>query len=98
MALSNRLAWMSALVLAGALLAGCPPTYPKCNSDEHCKEKGEVCVQGMCQECATDANCKAGFICEGNKCVPKPECTSDADCGTSKQCRGGKCVTAAKAP
>jgi peptidoglycan-associated lipoprotein len=80
-----------------ALFSGCPPTYPKCESDDHCKEKGEVCVQGMCQECATDANCKAGFACDGNKCVPpKAECTpSDDKCGDGKKCNAkGKCEVA----
>ncbi len=37
------------------LLTGCAPTYPKCDSDENCKEHNEVCVQGQCRECATDA-------------------------------------------
>lgn len=75
------------------LLTGCPPTYPKCESDANCKEKGEVCVQGMCQECGTDANCKAGFVCQANKCVPKPECVADGDCGPGKQCGpNGNCV------
>lgn len=86
--------------LAGALLllTGCPPTYPKCESDEHCKEKGEVCVQGQCQECATDGNCKDGFVCDANRCVPKPECTSDGACGEGKKCSRGKCVVAEVKP
>lgn len=81
---------------AVALLAltGCPPAYPKCDNDEQCKEKGEVCVQGQCQECATNANCKAGFVCDANKCVPKPECTSDGACGAGKKCSQGKCIVA----
>ncbi len=80
----------SALALG---LSACPPTYPKCESDDHCREKGEVCVQGQCQECATDKNCKPGFVCDANKCVPKPECTSDSACGTGKKCQAGKCVS-----
>lgn len=85
------------LATAALLLTACPPTYPKCESDEHCKEKGEVCVQGQCQECATNANCKEGFVCDANKCVPKPECTGDAACGEGKKCSSGKCVVAQKA-
>ena len=58
-------------------------------------EKGEVCVQGTCQECATDANCKEGFSCQANKCAPKPpECTTDAACGTGRICEAGKCAEA----
>jgi peptidoglycan-associated lipoprotein len=82
-------------LIAAAVLTGCPPTYPKCESDEHCKEKGEVCVQGMCQECATNANCKEGFVCDANKCVPKPECADDQGCGEGKKCTRGKCIAAA---
>ena len=81
-----------AVGMAGLVLTACPPTYPNCNSDENCKEQGQVCVQGQCQECATDANCKPGFSCQGNKCVPKPECTPGGnECGTGK-CQNGKCV------
>lgn len=86
------------LAASALLLTACPPTYPKCESDEHCKDKGEVCVQGQCQECATDANCKEGFVCDANKCVPKPECTNDGACGDGKKCKGGKCTVAEAKP
>lgn len=88
----NPRLWLGALGVL-VLVSGCKPTYPKCDSDDHCKEQGEVCVQGMCRECATDANCKAGFICDANKCVPKPECVDDGQCGTGNKCSNGKCVT-----
>ncbi len=86
------------VVLAGAvgLMTGCPPTYPKCTSDENCTEKGEVCVQGMCRECAKDENCKPGFVCDANRCVPKPECVDDTGCGEGKKCRQGKCAAPEK--
>ncbi len=67
----RRISIWAGLALAVAVLTGCPPTYPKCDNDEHCREKGEVCVQGSCQECATDANCKENFTCQGNTCVPR---------------------------
>jgi peptidoglycan-associated lipoprotein len=94
----RNLQWVAGLAGALLLLTGCPPTYPKCESDEHCKEKGEVCVQGQCQECATDNNCKAGFVCDANRCVPKPECTSDGACGAGKKCSKGKCIVAEVKP
>jgi len=75
-------------------LTGCPPTYPKCDSDANCSEKGEVCVQGQCQECAADQNCPKGFVCKASKCVPKSECDNDAQCGEGKACRAGKCEVA----
>lgn len=77
-----------------AALAGCPPTYPKCDKDDQCKEHGEVCVQGQCKECSTDSHCKAGFVCDANRCVPKPECKDDGACGPNKKCKGGKCAEA----
>jgi peptidoglycan-associated lipoprotein len=76
----------------GLVLTGCPSPYPKCSSDNDCKDHNEVCVQGQCQECAGDQNCKEGFSCQQNKCVPKPECTSDSTCTDGKKCRAGKCA------
>ncbi len=86
------------LAVAALLWVGCPPPYPKCSSDEQCKEHKEVCVQGQCQECAVDKNCPAGFVCTANKCVPKPECEKDEQCGAGKSCKGGKCQVAEAAP
>jgi peptidoglycan-associated lipoprotein len=78
---------------AALLLTGCPKPYPNCDSDEACKERGEVCVQGQCQECASDANCKEGFVCQGNKCVPKtPESGVGKPCQTNADCDSGKCL------
>ncbi len=77
----------------GLVLTGCPPTYPTCKSDKHCEERGEVCVQGACQECGADTDCKEGFVCQANKCVPKPECTPGGnECGAGQACKGGRCV------
>lgn len=91
----RRMTFWAGLTLAVAVLTGCPKPYPNCESDEACKEHNEVCVQGTCQECATDANCKEGFSCQANKCQPKPpECTTDDKCGTGKICEAGKCAPA----
>lgn len=92
----RRISFWAGAALTLTMLTGCPkPPYPNCESDEQCKEKGEVCVQGTCQECATDANCKEGFTCQQNKCAPKPpECTTDAACGEGRICEAGKCEAA----
>lgn len=91
----RRISMWAGLVLALAVLPGCPPTYPNCKSDENCQERGEVCVQGTCQECATDANCKEGFRCEAGKCTPQAaQCTSDEACGEGKICEAGRCAEA----
>ena len=95
---NTQLSLFLGLSAAMLVLSGCPPTYPKCESDDHCNDKGEVCVQGQCQECATNANCKEGFVCDANKCVPKPECTGDTGCGEGKKCKQGKCAVAESKP
>src|SRR2546423_440106 len=76
--------WMVCAALA-TLVSACPPAYPKCDTDAQCKEHGEVCVQGECKECATDQNCKSGFVCDANRCVPRPECKDDKGCGANKK-------------
>lgn len=83
----------SALVLAG-LVASCGgPTYPKCENDDHCAEKGELCVEGTCQQCRTDGNCGDGEQCTGGRCEQKPECAANDDCPGNQICRSGMCKT-----
>ena len=86
----TALVWMAAI--ASLALTGCPPPYPKCTGDKECKDHSEVCVQGQCQECAVDANCKPGFVCQTGRCLPKPECTADASCPGGTKCKAGKCA------
>jgi len=78
-------------------LAGCPakPKPGECKSSADCaglEGYGKVCVEGRCQECGADSDCKAGFACKQNKCVPKPECAADADCPAGKICQAERCV------
>ncbi len=89
----RRLALTSLLVAACSLTA-CTPEYPKCEKDEHCNTDGHkgVCVNGMCQECGKDADCKEGFVCKENKCAPKPECVEDGNCQAGFKCRNEKCA------
>ncbi len=91
--MANRLL-APALVVAGLALTACPPSYPKCDNDDHCKDEGrtEVCVDGQCQECGKDTDCKAGFVCRANKCTPKPECAASGDCAPGSKCQNEKCV------
>jgi len=93
-----------ALLLTASLavfaLAGCPKKFQngECDTSDACKDQtgyGKVCVQGRCQECAGDTDCKAGFVCKANKCEPRPECEGPADCAAGKTCEAGKCVAAA---
>ena len=89
----RRFLLATSAAVSAILFASCAPSYPKCNNDDQCKEHNEVCVQGQCVECATDANCKQGFVCQANKCVPKPECTTNANCPAGQRCQAGKCTS-----
>lgn len=79
------------LTVAALGLAGCGPTYPKCDTDSHCADKGEVCVEGQCQQCRDNSNCGADQVCQGGRCVAKAECARDGDCSDNKICRSGRC-------
>src|SRR5688572_10965627 len=81
-----------AVFLAGLAVSACRPDYPLCKSDEHCKEHAEVCIEGACRECATDAQCKTGFVCKESACQPKAECELDAQCPSGSRCKEGKCA------
>ncbi len=79
-------------------LTACPPSYPNCNDDEDCNTDGHtgVCVEGLCQECGTDADCKPGFRCERTgpgqaTCVPAG-CQSNAECPGGRICQQGECL------
>jgi peptidoglycan-associated lipoprotein len=78
-------------------LAGCPskPKQGECKTSQDCLEQqgfGKVCVEGRCQECGQDSDCKDGFVCRENRCVPKPQCAKDADCPEGQRCEVDKCV------
>ncbi|HVN41987.1 MAG TPA: hypothetical protein VMT50_04335, partial [Steroidobacteraceae bacterium] len=83
-------------------LTGCPakPKNGECKTSEDCAAQegfGKVCVDGHCQECGQDTDCKAGFVCRALRCVPRPECERPEDCGAGKTCEAGRCVAAAAA-
>jgi peptidoglycan-associated lipoprotein len=87
-----------ALSVVGVLtLGGCPPK-PKqgeCKTAEDCLKQegvGKVCVEGRCQECAADTDCREGFVCRENACVPKPQCTTDDQCPPGQSCQDERCV------
>ncbi len=93
----RRVLLLALTTTALAALAGCPakPKQGECKSSQDCLEQegfGKVCVEGRCQECAQDSDCKDGFVCRANKCVPKPQCTKDADCPEGQRCEAERCV------
>jgi len=94
-----RLLVAAGLTLTSLALAGCTSHKPgECDTTDDCKQQpdyaNDVCVNKKCVECGADTDCKAGFVCQSQMCVPKPECSGPADCGAGKKCEAGKCVTA----
>ncbi len=95
----RRVLTLAFTILGVAALAGCPakPKNGECKSSADCASQegfGKICVEGRCQECGTDADCREGFVCRGNKCAPKPQCQGDADCGSGQRCQNERCVAA----
>jgi peptidoglycan-associated lipoprotein len=92
-----RRALVATLAFAALAVTGCPkpPEKGECKSSADCEKQegyGKVCVDGRCQECGADADCKEGFVCRTNKCVPKPQCAADADCPSGQLCQDERCV------
>ena len=84
--LGNTLAALCAVAAPAALLAGCGPTYPNCDTDEQCHE-GEFCVNGRCEDCRDDSHCPEGQQCDSGACAPIPGwCNSDRMCASDEMC------------
>lgn len=83
------------MMLGGtALIAtGCGPTYPKCENDGHCREKGEYCLNGTCQECRDNSHCEGpGMMCAAGKCQRQPGyCDENVACPGNQKCRDNQC-------
>jgi peptidoglycan-associated lipoprotein len=93
----RRVLALALTTAAAAALTGCPakPKSGECKTSQDCLEQegfGKVCVEGRCQECGQDSDCKEGFVCRGNRCVPKPQCTKDGDCPAGQRCESERCV------
>jgi peptidoglycan-associated lipoprotein len=93
----RRVLVLAALVAGTLTLSGCPkkPSGGECKTSADCADQagfGKVCVQGRCQECGADGDCKAGFVCRDNACVPKPQCDETTPCPAGQVCQAGACV------
>lgn len=87
----TKLHTIFAVTIAAVAMSACGPTYPKCDDDSNCADKGEVCVAGSCTQCRDDSNCEEGQQCTDGACEAKPECAVDGDCTDNKVCRSGSC-------
>jgi peptidoglycan-associated lipoprotein len=90
------------LFVVGSALAfiACTPDYPKCKTDEHCKNRPTPktdkllwCVKGQCVECRDKADCPEGQDCDAaNKCVDIPGyCSPTKPCPPGQVCRNNRC-------
>jgi len=93
-------------------LAGCKkPKYPQCKKDKHCKvDLGEKCVDGQCQNCTTNEDCKGkgpngeDWTCFEFRCTDPNEIPAGAGgpgsegspCTQTIDCSGGLVCTAGK--
>jgi len=94
----------------GASLAGCKkPEYPACKKDKHCKvDEGEKCVDGVCQNCTTDDDCKGkgpdgqDWVCHEFRCSDPATIGAGgvegigAPCTQSSDCPSGLACKAGK--
>jgi peptidoglycan-associated lipoprotein len=91
---SNRNLFLGLIVGGAAIVfGGCGPKYPKCENDEHCQEKGEFCVNGLCQQCRDNSQCSGpGMVCASGKCERKPGyCDDTIACPGNQKCRDSEC-------
>ena len=95
--LSLRRAFAVAMLTAVAALTGCGPSYPNCENDSHCKQKGEYCLDQKCVACRTTSHCPNAATdkcveCVAGSCERKQSCCSNnLDCGAGQKCSEGKC-------
>lgn len=86
---------LNGLLLAGTalLFAACGPTYPKCENDGHCEDKGEYCLNAKCSECAVNTHCKGpGMQCTAGACEQIPGyCDEKTACSGKQKCRDNRC-------
>lgn len=81
------------LVLVGIVWVGSGCIrYPNCNNDDHCQEKNEFCLNGMCAQCRLDTHCGEGRRCVAGACQKIPGfCKAAGDCNPGEVCRNNRC-------
>ncbi len=82
--------------------SACKEDYPACRKDKHCnQEEGEKCVDGLCQNCVTDEECKGkgengeDWACVEFRCSDAPPGavggpgSEGSPCTSTMECSGG---------
>jgi hypothetical protein len=102
--LLTRLAPLTLIFVPLLFGTGCKkPVYPQCKKDKHCKvDLGEKCVDGKCQNCTTDEDCKAKgpngedwtcheFLCTDPALIPDASGPGGlgSPCTQTTDCSGG---------
>jgi len=70
--------------------------HVSCETNLNCPEY-EQCINGTCVMCASDADCREGFVCNyAGLCLPKDgallQCTQSSDCSAGEVCYMGDCT------
>ncbi len=92
-------ALLSVFILMSLANVACSPSFPDCDTDEHCQDSDEAheqdrlyCLNNLCQQCRDDEHCDEGHECVAGSCEEIPGwCASDGDCPGSQVCRDNEC-------
>ncbi len=97
--ISSRFALLICLGMGTVLCCtACGPNYPKCDNDEHCRDKGEYCLRTKCAQCREAKHCPGAdqdqcVTCTDGACGRKAGCcTNNLDCGAGQKCKINRCV------
>ncbi len=100
MSLRRFITFVGLFALVGLVAMGCRPDFPNCKNDSHCADSEEgqetgriMCINGICQQCAEDADCGGpGMECVAGTCQEIPGyCTTTDDCPGNQVCRDNSC-------
>ena len=93
MSLTRRITINFFFAASALLFAACGPTYPKCENNDHCSDKGEYCYSGKCSQCAVSEHCKgAGMECNQGVCERiAGYCDPEVACPGKQKCRDNRC-------
>jgi len=87
--------WFLFLALMAMMwwVSACGPTYPNCDTDDHCEgHENAYCLQGTCSQCRQNTHCEEGFQCVAGACEKILNwCKGDGECTGKQRCRNNRC-------